>query len=352
MRRLGILFIIVAMALCGGCQGSIYSNYRDVERLRPVQALGIDAENGAVTAAVAAKGATSDAPPAVLRHSAESIEQALAGIQNAFPEAQPYYAHVQYILFGRAAAEAGMEPWLEWIERNPRMRLDAAAFIARDSAAELILAAADEQGGTAEKLESLEAGVRELGEGSVVTIRALAAALAESGTGLCGAVRAADETDDIRFDQSASILPAGFAVFREGALCAFIEQEDAAGVLLLLGKPQGARVTLETGEGRVTVRLGSGSVKTSFDDAGAADIRCEADAVVVESEGEVDPEALSAALNEALRGQIERVLALQASLGCDFLDLLDDREAAEYRVSVAIHAEHGYGLRPQEGGER
>lgn len=347
MKRLGVLFIICAMLLSSGCQGSIYDNYRDVERLQPVQTLGIDASGGTVTVAVAAGEGQGEGIPAVLRQSADSVETALTELQNAFPEAQPYYAHVQYILFGSEAAEQGMEPWLEWIERNPKMRLDALAFIVRGEASELILATATEHGGTAEKLESLDFELRTLGEGMAFSVRTLASSLAADGTGLCGAIRCVSEGEDIRFDDSASIQPAGFAVFRAGALGAFIEQEDAAAVLLLLGQPQGARIALEDG---VTMRLGSGNTRVAFD-GGTARIDCEVEAVAVETDGDSDIDALGDRLGAHLAAQVKRVLALEGELDCDFLDLFDGRDpsALAMEVSVDVRAEHSYGLRPQEG---
>lgn len=345
--RFGILFIICSLLLLSGCQGSIYDNYRDVERLQPVQTLGIDASGGSVTVAVAAGEGQGEGIPAVLRQSADSVETALTELQNAFPEVQPYYAHVQYILFGSEAARQGMAPWLEWIERNPKMRLDALAFIVRGEASALILSAATEHGGTAEKLESLDFELRTLGEGMAFSVRTLASSLAEGGTGLCGAIRCVSEGDDIRFDDSASIQPAGFAVFREGALCAFIEQEDAAAVLLLLGQPQGARIALDGG---VTMRLGSGGTHVSFD-GGTARIECEVEAVAVETDGEADIDALGEQLGARLTEQLGRVLALEGELGCDFLDLMPGRDPATLamEVSVDVRAEHSYGLRPQEG---
>lgn len=349
MKRLGILFTLLSFSLFAGCRGSIYSNYRDVERLRPVQTLGIDSSGETVTVAVAAGEGQGEAPPSVLRQSAESVEQALVQLQNAFPQAQPYYAHVQYILLGREAAALGMEPWLDWIGRSPELRLDAAVFIVRGSASELILSSAADHGGTSEKMESLVTELEALGEGVAVSVRSLAAALAGGGTALCGAVCASDEGDDIRFDASATIRPAGFAVFHNGALAAFIDQQDTAGALLLLGRPEGARVTV-AGEGgsTMTVRLGSGS--TTIDPgSGAAEVQCEVEAVLVEGTA-ADPAALREAVGAALQEQAGRVLALETALGCDFLGLWDGQSPPpELSVSVAVQAEHGYGLRPQEG---
>lgn len=351
MKRVGILFILCSLLMLCGCQGSIYNNYRDLESLRPVQTLGIDGSSGSVTVSVAAGESQSDGLPAVLCQSADSIEAALVQLQNAFAQAQPYYAHVQYLLFGSEAAEQGMGHWLEWVERSPELRLDASVFVVRESAAELILSAAGEQGGTSEKLSSLYSELRTLGEGTAVSVRELAASLADDGTALCSAIRCADESDRIRFDSSAAVVPDGFAVFRDGALAGFIEQDDAAGLLLLLNKPDGARVTLEDESGFVAaVRLGEGRTNLELD-GGVAAVRCEVEAVVMESEGAVDAQTVCSLLSEALRGQIDRVLALETSLGCDFLDLLDAREGtpAEFSVSVEVQLDHSYGRRVQEG---
>lgn len=355
MKRILLILILPLLLLCAGCQDSIYANYRDVEHLRPVQMLGFDADpdSGAVIVSVSAGEGRPEKSPAVLSQAGGSIETALVQLQNAFPEAQPYYAHVQFVLFGRAAAEQGMRPWLEWIERNPKMRLDPAAFVVRDSAAELILSSAAENGGTTQKMTSLNSELHTLGEGYAFLIRSLAATLADNGSGLCGAIRCADKSGAIRFDDSASILPAGFAVFRDERLCTFIEEEDAPAVLLLLSRPEGARVELDAGDdGRVTVALGAGHTKIDLDGA-AARVDCSVEASLLETDGGApDMETVTALLSERLTRQTEGILALEHSLGCDFLGLTDGRDPAalDFSVSVTVQPERSYGLRQREEG--
>lgn len=352
MRR-GLLMLLPLLFLCGGCQDSIYANYRDIEQLRPVQTLGLDADadTGAVTVSVSAGEGRDEKAPAVLCQTGGSIETALVQLQNAFPEAQPYYAHVQFILFGREAAAQGMEAWLDWLERSPRMRLDSTAFVVRDEAAALILSAASETGGTGQKLTSLTAELQALGEGYAFSVRTLAATLAEGGSGLCGAIRCADESGTIRFDDGASILPAGFAVFRNGRLCRFIEQEDAAAVLLLLDRPDGARVELDDGEdGRMTVALGAGHTKVSYDGT-LAKVTCRVEASLLETDGgPPDMERVAALLGDKLTQRVGAILALERSLGCDFLGLAGGRDPAalDFSVSVEVQPERSYGLRSPE----
>lgn len=354
MRR-GLLMLLPLLLLCSGCQDSIYANYRDIEQLRPVQTLGLDADadTGAVTVSVSAGEGRDEKAPAVLCQSGGSIETALVQLQNAFPEAQPYYAHVQFILFGREAAAQGMEPWLDWLERSPRMRLDSTAFVVRDEAAALILSAASETGGTGEKLTSLAAELQTLGEGYALSVRTLAAELAEDGCGLCGAIRCADESASIRFDDGASIMPAGFAVFRDGRLCRFIEQESAAAVLLLLDRPDGARVALDDGEGgHMTMALGAGHTKVSYDGS-LAQVSCRVEASLLETDGGTpDMEHIAALLGDKLTRQLGDILALEHTLGCDFLGLTGGRDPAalEFAVTVEVQPERSYGLRSQEAG--
>ncbi len=353
MRR-RLLLLLPLLLLCGGCQDSIYANYRDIEQLRPVQTLGLDADpdTGAVTVSVSAGEGRDEKAPAVLCQTGGSIETALVQLQNAFPEAQPYYAHVQFILLGREAAAQGMAPWLDWLERSPRMRLDSTAFVVRDEAAALILSAASETGGTGQKLTSLATELQTLGEGYAFSVRTLAAALAETGCGLCGAIRCADESGTIRFDDGASIVPAGFAVFRDGRLCRFIEPEDAAAVLLLLDRPDGARVALDDGEGgRMTVALGAGHTKLSYDGS-LAQVSCRVEASLLETDGGTpDMERAAALLGEKLTRQVGDILALERTLGCDFLGLTGGRDPAalELSVSVEVQPERSYGLRSPEG---
>lgn len=352
MRKYIIVCLAVLLGLLSGCRGDLYAIYRDVERLRPVQTLGLDRSGGRIVMSAAGVDPTGGTPLA-LCEAGESIDQALVHLQNAFPEAEPYYAHVEYIVLGREAAEEGILPWLEWLERNPQMRLDTMIFVAQGTAAELVLGATGQAVGTTERLESLEREVKSLGEGQIFTVRELAADLAERGAGLCGFIRASDQSSIVKNSDSLSILPAGFAVFKEDRLVDILGTEQVPGVLLFHGRPQGARVTVETEDaGPVTLLLDSGHTKVKRQ-GDQVQIEAKLFASLVEMAGTTDPEldALNRKLTETACRWLEDLVRRQQNLDCDFLGITDGDSPAglDFHIQVTADVERSYDLRESEG---
>ena len=61
MKLLRALFLTLALGLLGGCGGRwIYSDYREIDQLELVQAIGLDADRGLVTATASTAAATWD----------------------------------------------------------------------------------------------------------------------------------------------------------------------------------------------------------------------------------------------------------------------------------------------------
>lgn len=352
MKKGCILFLAALLLLQSGCRGSIYSIYRDVERLRPIQTMGLDLQDGRIVMSAAGLE-PSGAAPFALCESGSSISQALVNLQNRFPEAEPYYAHTEFFLLGREASEQGILPWLEWLERNPQMRLDTSIFVVDGAAAELVLSAAGSQTGTSQRMESLAQELKSLGEGHLYTVRQLASSLAERGAGLCGLLRLSEPQGIVKNEDAASILPAGFAVFKEDRLVEILGEEEAPAVLLFLNKPQGARIEiLSENAGLVTLLVDSGQTETSYKD-GVVEIRAELYASILEMEGSTDPDLDQ--LNQALTREVCRwIVALverAQRLDCDYLGFCDGDSPAglEFHIQALADVERSYDLREAEG---
>jgi len=342
MKRRLCALTAALMLLLGGCRGPAAS-WRDIERLRPVQTLGFDREDGLTTVCAAAGTTSSGKTPPVAAQTAGSIETALTALQNAFPEGEPYYAHVQYLILGRRAAEEGAEPWLSWVFTRPEMRLDAAVFVTRDTAAELILGAAGKETGSAEKLKSLETGFRQLGEGYAVSLRELSSSLAERGAGLCGAVRAVSPDEALPYEDADSLRPDGFALFQTGEPVVFLDQEAAFGPLLILGHCEGARIELT--DAVASVLTGSAKTKHRGD---TVTLEARLTASVAEAAGPTDIEALQAALTDYVMEQLRSTVELEQRHDADYLGLTDGASPADTRFLIRVRARID---RESEGGE-
>lgn len=354
MKRYLIIIWAAAFLLLSGCRGDLYAIYRDVARLRPIQAMGLDREAGQTVMSAAGVEPSGGAPFA-LCEAGSGIPQALGHLQNSFPEAEPYYAHVEYFLLGEAAAQEGVMPWLEWLERNPQMRLDTSVFVVQGTASELVLGASGHRTGTTERLESLSRELESLGEGKETSVRDLAVALMERGAALCCAVRIMDQREIVKTEDAMSILPAGFAVFQEDRLAEYIGEEEVPGVLLLLNRPQGARVDVDTeSAGRVTLLLDSGRSKNRLrGDTLSVEAELFASIVFVEGTGDPDLHELNDALAQKACHWLEQLLQRSQRLNCDYLGICEGRPPAELQFDVQVTAdvERSYDLREAGGAE-
>lgn len=353
MKKTLLIIICLSLLFQSGCQGDFYAIYRDVERLRPIQTLGLDTEGGRIVMSAAGRDPTGSTPFA-LCESGESMDEALVHLQNAFPEAEPYYAHVDYFLLGREAAAQNVLPWLEWFERNPQMRLDTTVFVVAGTAAQLNMSASGNRVGASERLQSLVHCLDTLGEGQAFTLRELAASLAERGAALCGVVMLQDQEGIVKSgDDSLGIMPAGFAVWKEDRVVEYISQEDVPGVLMFLGKATGARVSLDDPRaGQVVLHLDSARVKVREDKDGLVRLEAELAAAIAETEGtaDPDPEELEALLAQQAADWAEDLLARQKRLNCDYLGLGLRQPPAEtdYAFTVTVQVERSYDLRETE----
>ncbi len=346
-----LIILCGALLLLSGCRGNLYAGYRDVERLRPIQTMGLDREAGQVVMSAAGIEPSGGAPFA-LCEAGSTIPQALTHLQNSFPEAEPYYAHVEYFLLGEAAAEEGILPWLEWLERHPQMRLDTSIFLVQGTAAEAVLGASGSRTGSTERLESLQRELESLGEGQAFSVRDLATALAANGGALCSAMRVADQREIVKNEDALSLLPAGFGILKDDRLVEYIGEEEVPAVLLLLSRPQGARVELDTqSAGRVTLLLDSGHTETRRRD-GRLELRAELYASIVSLEQGRTPELeeLSERLAEEFCHGIGQLLERSQRLDCDFFGFCGGESPAALGMDIAVSAdiERSYDLRETE----
>ena len=137
-RTQTLALLLAAGLLCSGCaSGAISSNYRPVEDLMLIQTIGVDRAPEGVCLSASTGRAGENKPPQRMTQTGETVLAALDRLQDRTPNAELFYAQTSYLLLGEEAAAAGeLAPLLDFIARNPDMRLSAPLFLVRGAAAQ------------------------------------------------------------------------------------------------------------------------------------------------------------------------------------------------------------------------
>ena len=163
-HRRALALLLAAGMLCSGCStGAISSNYRAVEDLELIQTIGVDrAPEGVCLSAATGKACENEAPKRMTQ-SGVSMLAALDQLQDRTPSAGLFYAQTSYLLLGEeAAAAGGLTPLLDFIARDPDMRLSAPLFIVRGGTAQqAVMETGDDKTDVTEALAALDARLEE-----------------------------------------------------------------------------------------------------------------------------------------------------------------------------------------------
>ena len=265
MKRLcSFLIIIGILPALTGC-ALFPSKLHGVERLLVVQAMGVDAADGAVRLSMVSTADSSRGEgPVRLSGSGATIRDAADDIISRTTEEELLCAHTGQILLGEERARGGIDGVLRYVCRSREIRMDVPLLIVRgDSAERALLDTGDERIGAAEILESLRAAAPARDGFSPPSVARIAGQLEEGGCALTAAVKVTAASERSEDGAPLTLAPAGCAVIRDGALAGFIEQEDVAALDLLGGArgvhdfvvtdAEGQRVTLQTAPGRADV---------------------------------------------------------------------------------------------------
>ncbi len=330
-RLLLILYVAGASLLLGGCRGQLASGHRDMEHLRPVQTVGLDAEGETVILSVSSGIGPDGAAPLVMTAAASGIETAAARLQDWSPEDELFFAHVRYILLGESMVGGDrIDRVLDWVERSPAMRMDTPLILVKGRAEEAVSGSLGEATDVTERLGSLERERVSQGE-SLPTLRQTAGSLLERGWALCLAAELyPDEgTNLTEAENGVAIVPAGLALLRreEGrdvADTVWLTKNESMGAALLTRTVTGAKVT--AGDSALEILRSGVRISGLWSGDGALTgvyIRCRLTAGVLERGGEEDDDAVTAVLEEAAAGWLLEAAARAQALGCDFLGLED-----------------------------
>lgn len=334
-RKHLLLLLILPVLLCSsGCGSSslVWANYRQLEQLQLTQTIGIDRDGAGVCLSISTGKPMEGEAPMRMSQAAPSLQLAMNRLQNYTANASLFYAHTRYVVIGQSAAETGIAPYLDFVERDVAMRLSAPLFIVYDATAQhAILNTGGEKTDITENLSALEQDVSRQGNGHAFTCGEIAQGLASAGSALACAVVCVPSKEQNAGDET--ILPYGYGILKDGKLAGFLPGELAIGVNVLLNLGGHGDVLLQDAQGAaVTVALDT--TKAGFtpvwNDDGSlqcVEVSVTARAAITElSEPQeiTNPaylDQLDQALADTLRGWIEAILSQSQTLQADFLGI-------------------------------
>lgn len=366
-RFLSLLIIICFLPALSSC--SVYANYREIQQLMVVQSMGLDREKGTVQVSMAAAAEASGGGPKRMTAQGATITAAIDRAYKLSYEEEVFLPHVNHLLVGEAAAEEGLEDFLDYICQSPAMRIDMPIYIVRDgTASQAVMEVGDGSKGIAEVMQSVREAFASPSNSQVFTVADTVNSLARFGSALICAIRCETPTETVDTEKKAdsgqgnqaqnqqqqnpeqgsgeesgektsqeqkplTASPAGYAVIREGKLCKFIEPEETAAVGLLTGSLPITDITVKDRNGKnAALELNQGSAEITPVWGGKGElkglnIQVQVGASVLESDNRDSGSSneyidqLTAQLESAVSQQLNSLLRSSMKLKADFLGL-------------------------------
>lgn len=382
-RFLSLLIIMCALPALSGCS-SIYSNYREIQQLMVVQTMGIDREKGGVQVSMAAAAEASGGGPRRMSAQGSTITAAIDRAYKLSYEEEIFFSHVNHLLVGEAAAEEGLDAFLDYVSQSPTMRIDIPLYIVRGSTAnQAVMEVGDRSKGISEVMQTVHESFASPSNSRVFTVADTINSLLRYGSALVCAVECVPSSESVSPGKSASAqgggeqnaqqgeeqnpqqeegqnaqdktqgetplmaVPAGYAVIRDGKLCKFIEPEEAAAVGLLTGSLPITDITVTDRNGKdASLELNQGSAEITPVWGGKGqlkglNIQAQVSASVLETDNWQQGSSneyinhLTAQLESAVSQRLSSLLRTSMKLKADFLGLagqVERKSPENYRL--------------------
>lgn len=382
-RFLSLLIIICSLPSLSGC-GSIYSNYREIQQLMVVQTMGIDREKGGVQVSMAAAAEASGGGPRRMSAQGSTITAAIDRAYKLSYEEEIFFSHVNHLLVGEAAAEEGLDAFLDYVSQSPTMRIDIPLYIVRGGTAnQAVMEVGDSSKGISEVMQTVHESFASPSNSRVFTVADTINSLLRYGSALVCAVECVPSSESVSPGKSASAqgggeqnaqqgeeqnpqqeegqnaqdktqgenplmaVPAGYAVIRDGKLCKFIEPEEAVAVGLLTGSLPITAITVTDRNGKnasLELNQGSADIVPVWGGKGqlkGLNIQAQVSASVLETDNWQQGSSneyinhLTAQLESAVSQRLSSLLRTSMKLKADFLGLagqVERKSPENYRL--------------------
>ncbi|MBQ8830298.1 MAG: Ger(x)C family spore germination protein [Oscillospiraceae bacterium] len=336
MKRFILYILIVCMPVLSACGDvNIYSAHSEPEELAVIKTVGIDYSDGVVEV-TATTGIGADGKKAKTYSStADTLAEAINGIQNGYLGDEAYFSHVQQIIIGEAALQNGITEVLDYVGRNVYMQLSSDLYLAKGGTAKKLMEdTTGESTAVSDMLEAISKKSEFMAAGKVFTCKDVMASLAKSGMALIYVIEAGEPLYTGGDDETLSVKPMGYAIIKDGKLEEYLDTGVTEGAGIIMGHTKSGMLTVEAeGHGAVTLKISN--IKTDLEpifESGkltTVTVKVTAELNIEESAEDLNY------LNESFREKVERAAAVEieetvqavllksAELGEDFCGMGD-----------------------------
>ena len=291
---------------------------------------------------------------------------------------------MNHLLVGEAAAEEGLDAFLDYVSQSPTMRIDIPLYIVRGSTAnQAVMEVGDSSKGISEVMQTVHESFASPSNSRVFTVADTINSLLRYGSALVCAVDCVPSSESVSPGKSASAqgggeqnaqqgeeqnpqqeegqnaqdktqgetplmaVPAGYAVIRDGKLCKFIEPEEAVAVGLLTGSLPITAISVTDRNGKnASLELNQGSAQITPVWGGKGqlkglNIQAQVSASVLETDNWQQGNSneyinhLTAQLESAVSQRLSSLLRTSMKLKADFLGLagqVERKSPENYRL--------------------
>lgn len=338
-RAQWLLLAAAACAALAGCAPLDALPYAyEIEDTVLLRTLGVDVatqrlDGVAVTASSGERPAVGDSPGqagVVLSAQADTVSAARTMMQS-YGKDELFFGDVEQVVVGEGLAQRGLDDLLALMARDPELRLEARLWVVRGGSASDVLFGGEESGGVDDRLDAMESNADQGAATLPRTAREALVDLARSGTTFLPALAQGPSRPGDGAEGDTTVSTAGYALFRDGALCGWAAGEEAHGIHLLLGRADGGLLECAAPDGARVALLLTG-VRTGYTPifrGGALaglEVKCKVEARLAEVRGgdalsREELAWLEAETARLCRTRMETALSHSRALEADYLNL-------------------------------
>ena len=332
-KRAAVCGIIGALLLLlTGCEGDLLPKARDITTVELMQVIALDKGEGGNLIVTAASGTHSGGqsgepkPPVVLKGESSTVFGACMSIQS---EGNGYasFGHVEQCVLSAKATEQSMSSLLDFLERDPEMRMEAHLYVTeQDPAAELLTEVDEKEQSAAERLEAIGRELTIESFGWPVTVRDFMIDMEENSCGLLPVLKLVEE------EKKKTIRCESMGWIQNGDYQGTLPPEQARAAAILEGKLDTGGIELHLSDGSVAgLKLTQANCTLDPVWSGGRltgiSIHVDAKADLAELQGPADlysgavQKELSQGMERQLKGDVQELLALSQKEEADFLHM-------------------------------